>query len=252
MLYLIDRYKFGILAALGVYIFIFMYMQFETFDSTFEIKPFNQSAKIETEESIELKPENVSVTDDYKSDVLNMADNVSDGRKTSDDLYFENQTPAQAAASIKELEAQLKNEAGGAEERKKLAGLIADRKEQERLEAARKLNDQNTAAQGGDVKTSKATMVSFDLGGRDAFQNNKYYVRNPGYKCNNHSRVTVVIDVKVNPAGNVISAVLNSGKSSVSSGCEVNEALKYAKMSKFEYKSSGNGSGWIKYIFMPK
>jgi hypothetical protein len=252
MLYFIDRHKFGILAAITVYIAIFMYMQFETFDSTFEIKPFNQTARVETEESVELTPENVEVSDDYASEVLNMVNNVKDNRKTSDENYFENQTPAQAAASIKELEAQMKNEAGGADERKKLAGLIAERKEKERLEAEQRLNDKNTPTKGGDVKAKGETMVSFDLGGRDAFQNNKYYVRNPGYKCDNRSRITVVIDIKVDASGNVVSAVVNSGESSVSSGCEISEALKYAKMSRFEYKSGESASGWIKYIFMPK
>lgn len=252
MLYFIDRHKFGILAAITVYIAIFMYMQFETFDSTFEIKPYNQTARVETEEPIELTPENVEVSDDYASEVLNMVNNIKDNRKTSEDKYFENQTPAQAAASIKELEAQMKNEAGGADERKKLAGLIAERKEKERLDAEKRLNENVIPTKGGDVKAKGETMVSFDLGGRDAFQNNKYYVRNPGYKCDNGSRVTVVVDIKVDASGNVISAVINAGKSSVSSGCEISEALKYAKMSRFEYKASGNGSGWIKYIFMPK
>ena len=182
MLYLIDRHRFGILAVCAVFSFIFSYMQFETFDSTFEIKPYNQSARVETQEEVKLTPDNIDVSDAYASDVLNMADNVRDNRKESNDHYFENQTPAQAAASIKELEQQMKNDAGGADERKQLAGLIAERKERERLADEKRLNENVGATQGGDTKAKGETMVTFDLGGRDAFQNNKYYVRNPGYK----------------------------------------------------------------------
>jgi len=252
MLDAIDKYKFGILAAFATYIALFIYFQFESFEHYFEIVPYNQTARvIPEEEQVQLTPENVEVSPNYAQEVLNMADNVSDGRETSFEKYYENQTPAQVAADIKALEKQMKNDAGGAQDRKKLQSMIdARKKHQEDLK-----NDVKapTATQGGNVKAAGQTMVSFDLGGRDAYQNNKWYVRNPGYKCDNSSRVVVVIDVDVNSSGNVISAQLNSSKSSSASSCEVDEALKYAKKSRFEFKSgSGTQSGWIKYIFMPK
>lgn len=253
MLEAIDKYKFGILAAFGTYIALFIYFQFASYDTFFVIKPYNETGEIVTEEEqIELKPENVSADDGYLQDVLNMANNVSDSREASYEKYYENQTPEQVAAEIKALEKEMEKDAGGSKDREKIQSMIdARKKKQEDLKNNPK--DDHSPTEGGDVKTAKATMVSFDLGGRDAYQNNKWYVRNPGYKCDVTSRVTVVIDIKVDNAGSVVSAVLNSGKTSGASSCEVNTALKYAKMSKFEYKSgSGAQSGWISYIFMPK
>lgn len=252
MLYLIDRYKFGIIAVLMTYVGIFMYTQISTSKYFYTIDVGDDSGRIVTEDEIPIKPENVEMPDNYDSEVLNMGDNVSDGRKVSDDKFYENQSPEQVAADIKDLERQMKEAAGGAKERARIAGLIEERKEQQRQLAENQTNENNTPTPGGDVKTSKQTMVSWDVQSRDAYQNNKWYVRNPGYVCDNSARETVYVNVKVGADGYVISAVYDATKSSGSS-CTIAKALEYAKISRFEYKASaGTESGWIKYIFMSK
>lgn len=254
MLEAIDRYKFGILAALVVYFLIFMWTQFDTLKSEVIFVPFNDTGQIDTRDELALTPENIDVSETYAQDILNMANNVNDGRETSKDEYFENQTPLEASKSISELEQQMKNDAGGAQERERLEGLIADRKAHQQELLDNKANQvKPEGGPSGDKKYAGQTMVNFDLSGRDAYQNNKWFVRNPGYKCDNNSRVTVYIDIKVGADGYVTSAVYNSSKSSGASSCEIGEALKYAKKSRFEYKSNGGDqSGWISYIFMPK
>ena len=254
MLEAIDRYKFGILAVLVSYFLIFMWTQFDTLKSEVIFVPFSQRGQIDTrDQELELTPDNVEVSEAFAQDILNMANNISDGRETSDYEFFENQTPLEASKSIAELERQMKDAAGGAKERDRLSGLIADRKaSQQEI-----LDNQNNesipiANQGGNKKFAGQTMVNFDLSGRDAYQNNKWFVRNPGYKCDNGSTVRVHIDIKVGSEGYVTSASYNSSKSSGASSCEIGASLKYAKKSRFEYKSSGEDQlGWISYIFMP-
>lgn len=255
MLEAIDRYKFGILAVLVSYFLIFMWTQFDTLKSEVLFVPFTQTGQIDMrDQELELTPENVEVSDAYAQDILNMVNNVSDGRETSTDEYFENQTPLEASKSIAELEQQMKYDAGGAQERERLSGLIADRKAHQQELLENKANEPTpTANQGGNKKYAGQTMVNFELNGRDAYQNNKWFVQNPGYKCNNSSRVKVIIDIKVGNDGYVTSAVYNSSKSSGASNCEIGQALKYARISRFEYKGSGGDQpGWISYTFMPK
>ncbi|NRA13615.1 MAG: hypothetical protein HRT57_16860 [Crocinitomicaceae bacterium] len=254
MLEALDRYKYGLLTVLAVFLILFIWTQMDKIRFEFEIVPFTKTGRIETKEEIKLTPDNIHLSDKYAQDVLNMADNVSDGRKTSTDDYYENQTPEQAAKSIADLENEMKRDAGGAKERARLEGLIADRKaHQQALLDKIKNNPKLVPNKGGAKKYAGQTMVSFDLGGRDAYQNNKWFVRNPGYKCDNSSRVTVIVDIIVGNDGYVTSAVYNSAKSSGASSCEINSALTYAKKSRFMYKASGgNQSGWISYIFMPK
>ena len=134
----------------------------------------------------------------FDEEVLNMANNASDGRETSSDQFFENSSPSEIAEDIKALEQQMMQEAGGSEERAELQAMIDARKRQkEKMDQEISKNDP-TATQSGAVKTAHKTMVDFDLGGRDAYQKNKWYVRNPGYKCDNAYKVTVHIDVQVN------------------------------------------------------
>ena len=93
-------------------------------------------------------------------------------------------------------------------------------------------------------------MVSFNLANRTAYQNNNWYVRNPGYKCDRSSG-TVAVDIIVNENGNVISASINYGGSGGANQCMMDEALKYANLSRFEYKSGlKSQSGQIFYTFI--
>jgi hypothetical protein len=254
MLEAIDRYKFGIIAVLVVYFLIFMWTQFDTLKSEVIFVPFTQTGQIDTRDELELTPENIDVSERYSQDILNMANNVSDGRETSEFEFFENQTPLEASKSIKELEQQMIDDAGGSKERDRLEGLIADRKARQQEILDNKANEAKPdGGPSGDKKYAGQTMVNFDLSGRDAYQNNKWFVRNPGYKCDNNSRVSVYIDIKVGADGYVTSASYNSSKSSGASSCEINTSLKYAKKSRFEYKANGGDqSGWISYVFMPK
>lgn len=91
-------------------------------------------------------------------------------------------------------------------------------------------------------------MVDFSVSKRSAFEGNTWYVRNPGYTCGFNAAGMVYLQIEVNAAGRVSSAAYVAAKSKNASPCMIEQALKYAKISRF---SSGEGaaSGWITYRF---
>lgn len=250
MLEAIDKYKFGILAAFATYILLFMWFQMDSFETYFEIVPYNQTGRIEPEdEQIELKPENVEVSQSYSDEVLNMVRDMNDTRESSMEEFYQNKSTEQIAADIAALEREMEKEAGGAEQRKKIQSMIDDRKKHQ--EEMKNKPDTPAPTKGGDTQTKHTTMVAFDVPKRVAFNNDANYVKNPGYTGCHDYKVTVYVDIKVDGSGRVTSATYNSSKSSGATHCEIDKALKYAKLSRFEPKNGAISSGWISYIFMP-
>ena len=125
---LIDKFKFGIVAAIAAYIGIFMYFQMESYTRYFPIEPFHDGAYVETPEDIELNPENIQLPPDYDGgDIKNMVSDMNDTRDKSYENYTQNN--GGKATNIKELEAQMYKEAGGSAERERLKKLIEEQKQ---------------------------------------------------------------------------------------------------------------------------
>jgi len=252
MLEALDKYKFGIVAVFVTYLVIFVYSNFTTFTYYPPPTPFLDQARIEgAEEILEITPDKIEVpTDfDFTSDVKNISQNVHDQREESYEEYSENRSPQQIAQDIQQLEAQMKQEAGGSAKRAELQKMINERKEQQKLAQENAANNDSSDLPASDKKYAGATMVSWDLSGRAAHNNNDWYVRNPGYTCDGRKGV-VVIDVKANSSGQVISAQYNAAASKGADNCMIAKATKYAKMSRFEPSTAPRQqSGYIKYIF---
>jgi F0F1-type ATP synthase membrane subunit b/b' len=89
--------------------------------------------------------------------------------------------------------------------------------------------------------------AEFDLLGREA---KKIHI--PGYKCKGGG--VVVVNIVVNPAGQVIEAEVNIVQTRASEDCLIEEALNSARISKFFVKSSApkKQSGTITYRFIPQ
>jgi hypothetical protein len=96
-------------------------------------------------------------------------------------------------------------------------------------------------------------MVDWDLSNRKPHNNNSYYVRNPGYTCNENANGIVVVNVRANKNGDIIAATYDETKSSNATTCMIENAIKYAKLSRFEYSTQTNQqTGYIKYTFVYK
>ena len=91
-------------------------------------------------------------------------------------------------------------------------------------------------------------MVDFSVSKRSAFEGNTWYVRNPGYTCGFNAAGMVHLQIEVNAAGRVSSATYIAAKSKNASPCMIEQALKYAKISRFS-PGEGAASGWITYRF---
>lgn len=247
MLNVLDKYKFGILAALVVYIGLFMYFQMGTYTEYFEIEAFHDGAYVEEPKDIELEQENIEVPPDYPvGEVKNMVNDRNDTRERSYENYTE--SAADVEQSVRDLEKQFFSDAGGNTDREKIKEQANDRKKNEPTPTNTNPSKNTDGNNGGDNAYKGKTMVDFYLKDRDPFQKNRWHVRNPGYTCGVGSG-TVRVNIRVNQNGNVTSATISS---STGNECMNQKALEYAKKSRFDYsgKASESQSGWIEYIFI--
>lgn len=248
----IDKYKFGLIAALTAYIIIFMYLQMESYTQYTPIEPFHDGSYVETQEEIPIKQENILAPESF-GDVKNMSRDVNDSRESSNEKYFQNKSSEQVMADYKALEQKMYEEAGGDKTRAQIKKEIeAQRKENEKATKSNTPTNNNTIQKGGNTSYSGNVMVDWELSSRNPHQNNNWYVRNPGYTCGYGSVGRVTVIIKVSQGGNVTSATYDPSQSSGANTCMIEQAVKYAKMSRFDYSGSAPSiqQGRITYTFI--
>lgn len=247
---ILDRFKFGIIAVFVAYIGLFMYLQMESYTQYFPIQPFHDGAYIEIpEDEVKLKPENIQVPQDFKAtDVKNISRDRNDPRERSDDKWFQNKSASEVEQSVKDYEKKLFEESGGEANRKKIQQEMDERNKQKTTSTSK---PKETSSQtGGNTAFAGSVMVDWSLSNRNPHQNNNWYVRNPGYTCGHGSAGKVSVIIKVNQNGDVISAVPSS--TSGANACMIEQAVKYAKLSRFNFASSAPKmqEGTIVYTFL--
>ena len=150
--------------------------------------------------------------------------------------------------SIYEFEEELRRNTGGAAEREKILKEMEDRKKKREKEKQKQaVSGGNGAAVGSNAGAEGKTLASWNMNGRKPHLNNDDYIKIPGYLCGKGINVKVVVKVKVNSNGDVISAVSQSPAGT--NPCCVEQAEKYAKKSRFEYASAAIQEGTITYTF---
>ena len=200
-------------------------------------------------DEIELRPENIMLPSDFNGEVKSISRDANDKREKSYEKYSQNKTAAQIEADYKALEQQMYEDAGGAKTRDQIR---KETKEREKTNNAIKPIDNKTSQTGGDIAYAGNVMVDWSLPERDAHQKNNWYVRNPGYTCGHGSTGRVTIMIKVNPNGNVMGAEYDPAQSSGANACMIEQAIKYARMSRFSYSGSAANlqPGRITYTFI--
>jgi len=234
----IDKYKYGLLAALGVYVIIFIYLQMDSFKLVVPYEPFHEGARVDVpEDEIDLLPENIMVPAGMTDEVKNISRDMNDERDRSNENWSQNKTVADVEEEYRKLEQQMYEEAGGSKTREQIKQEMEARKEAA-IEAAKQNESTPNTPQsnGGDNAFGGSVLADFELKNRTAHQNNLWHIRKPGYMCGHGSRGKVVVSVKVNQNGNVTSASVL--QSSGANQCMIDNALKYAKLSRFNYSSS--------------
>ncbi len=250
---LIDKYKYGIIAVVAAYVFIFSYLQMESYTHYIPISPFQMGPEIIDEEII-LEKEQIEVPQEFSGEVKNIVRDRNDDREKSMDNWSQSKPSKSIEQQVKEYEKKLFEETGGQAKRER---MIQEYEEKLKKEAEKKKQQQNQAktdnnSSGGDKAYAGNVMVDWELSNRNPFQNKVWYVRNPGYKCGHGSSGRVVIDIVVNQNGNVTSAKFNAASSSGANPCMIEQATEYAKLSRFDYSTSAPSSqqGRIFYTFV--
>ena len=237
MFILIDRHKLGILAAFSVYILVFIFLEIITYQTYFPIQPFNdQPTILITTDELLITKENLQVEQDLK----NISKDQNDLREQSINNWQENKSD-KIIQSIKDYEKSLHQDNVS-----KNDNIVNENEDGNNDLNPQVLNNNNNVktVYGGNV------MVSWSLTERTAYLNNNWYVRNPGYTCDQDSYGKITIQIKVDQNGSVIYAsVLEKGDASQ---CMINQAIKYAKLSRFNYSitATPNQIGTITYTFI--
>jgi len=157
-------------------------------------------------------------------------------------------TPEEEA---KAFEASLFKDAPGNEARRKmLEQAEKDRKEREEKNKAKQKqqNGGNGGVSGSSASnTGQASVVWKFSDNRDAFEGKRERVPVPAYTCGNKSDAVVKVKVKVDASGKVISATIIS--TTLENACIKNNALEYARKSRFETSSMPEQDGTITYTY---
>lgn len=237
----IEKHKFGLLAALAVYVGFFMYANFSSYTKYYPIEPFHDGAYIENaQDVIEIEKENIEIPSDYNpGDIKNTTQNMNDKRESSYENYGSAEDVTQ---SVQDLERQMYEEAGGAADREKILEQMKARQEAEKRDQQNNNTQQNAT---GTNAYAGATLVSYNIPGRT-----DKYLPTPGYLSDRGG--VVVVLVKVNQYGVVTTATYDPSRSSNASQRMIDKSVEYAQKSRFNNDSNKIQSGWIKYTFVSK
>lgn len=244
----IDKYKFGLIAMVAGYIFIFSYLQVTSYTAYYPISPFQEGPQIVAdEEEIELEQENIQVPPDFSGEVKNISRDRNDSREKSMDNWSESQ-PSSGEQYAKDMEKKFFEETGGEAKREAIRRQAeAQKKEQEKNKKNASKDPQKTSTSGSDKAYAGNVMVDWELSGRTSSR-----LPIPGYMCGVGAAGLIVVDISVNQSGNVVSAKYNASASSSSNPCMVEQARNYALKSRFNYSGSASNaqSGKIFYTFV--
>jgi hypothetical protein len=256
--YLLDKYKYPILAVLLVFFGSLFYLLFNSYEKSWEVEGWNTNNEVRVEiakDELEITPEDIEIlSNNSQNEIKSIARDLNDNRQKTMKEDWTDTKPMSSndvEKSVKELEKQFFKEAGGEGKRQKILEekIQTDQKIKQKQQNSKGGNDQQSKT-GGDKVFAGNVMVDWILTGRDPHQNNNYYVRNPGYTCGEGSSGFVLIKIKVDQGGNVVSASISS--SSNANACMLEQAKKYALMSRFNYSKSApaNQEGSIRYTFV--
>lgn len=253
-----DRILFALTAAVAVYIGIFIFLQVESISKSTELSPYNEEISIiKPEDVLEIPSENIDIESmSNPQNIKNTVKDLNDNRKASNEDWSPNSKESfDGEKAALDAQKQFQQEAKNSQYNTEVRRLIEERTKNISSEKINKKNtstNPNNSSASSNSKYDGQTLVSYDLDKRFPHQNNSWNVRNPGYTCGIGANGTVVIRIKVNKNGNVISAEYDASASRSANECMIEQAIKYAKMSRFDFSGSApeSQSGKIFYSFV--
>ncbi len=240
LFYYIDKFKYGILAALATYVLMFTYMQLKYFDQLVPIeRMFNESRIDIPEDEIELKPENIQVAPEFQGgEVKNTTKDLNDKRLFSEKNWSQqigNQQNKQSG----------NNDNSFSDERKHLEEIQKQVNERNnKTVPIKSTSPSNSNSSSGSKFAFKGNvLVSYDVPTRTESK-----LEAPGYSCKGAGKVA--IKIRVDSYGGVTSVKFDVSKSNGADQCMIDLALSYAKSRSKFTGGSGNADGYIYYTFV--
>lgn len=238
--YYIDKFKYGILAALATYVLLFTYMQLKYFDQLVPIeRMFNESHVDIPDDEIELKPENIQVAPEFQGgEVKNTTKDLNDKRLFSEKKWSQqvgNQQNKQSG----------NNDNSFSDERKHLEEIQKQVNERNnKTLPIKSTSPSNSNSSSGSKFAFKGNvLVSYDVPTRTESK-----LEAPGYSCKGAGKVA--IKIRVDSYGGVTSVKFDVSKSNGADQCMIDLALSYAKSRSKFTGGSGNADGYIYYTFV--
>ena len=247
-----EHYLKALIVVLSLYVGSFVYLELTTVkkeellsnEGLYEValEEVSEEQKEQLRQEMQVQQQNASLR--------SVAKDANDTRPTA----YENWSAQTGGASqgspeqnARDFEAEVFAQTGGVAARERIVQesnkRIAQLKQQGQTP-----QQSNTNGNAQPNQYAGAVMVDFSVVKRSAYEGNTWYVRNPGYTCGFNAAGMVYLQIEVTAAGKVSAANYIAAKSKNASACMIEQALKYAKLSRF---SSGEGSttGWISYRF---
>jgi len=247
-----ERILLSFILTLATLILPMMAFVFISNDRYVHVEPFFEPDVdiISPEEQIEIDPNDVFFNQS-EEDLKNLVRNQEDQRPMSQTNYDQNNPSSDPYQRAKEYERQLFEEMGGDRDRKQIQEDMNQKKNKVNTNIKDNKNNSNSDSPSKS-QYSGNVMVEFKLEGRSAYDNNMWFVRNPGYTCGYGASGKVVVKIKVDKGGKVIEAIYDSTRSTGADQCMIDQSVKYAKKSRFNYKegASSQQSGFIIYRFV--
>lgn len=248
----IERYKFAILGTVLFHVVFFMTTNFVTVQRPYKLEEPITEVEIDAD-AIELDEAMLEMLNQQNEmanqEIMNMAADANDKRERSYENFSTQALDEQVENEARQLEQQYFDELAKTHPESGNGGIEEKPKEDLKKNPNEKPDKTITKPTSIDGTGSNAyagqVMVSFSLKDRKA---NAMEI--PGYTCNGSG--TVVIDIKVDKAGDVKSAEFNAGLSSGATECMIEKAKRYAKRARFNYADSGENmaNGTITYKFI--
>jgi hypothetical protein len=263
----IEKRRWGIIVTFLVHVGVLLYLQIETYEVRLPERIFEVMSEVtEFEDYIEINPDHIISEEEFNAnlnaDVRNVTRDLSDKRDRSYDNFSQSSIDKKVEQSAKDLERQFfeefasgrpsstngsNNNSGG--------GTSSATPSSTNNTSKSSTSENNTSASsGGDNQFAGNTMVDFELANRNPFNNNKWHIRNPGYTCGSGSNGRVAVAIRVNQNGDVVSARYVPEMSNGANSCMIEQAERYAKMSRFAFSSSApkTQDGFIYYTFVSR
>lgn len=256
--YLLDKYKYPILAVLLTFFGALFYLLFNSYEKSWEVEGWNFKNEVKVEiakDDLEIEPEDIEIlSNNTPKEIKSITRDMNDSRqKTMKEDWSETKpmSSKDIEKSVKDLEKQFFKESGGEGKRQK---IIEEKiKTEQKLIQKQQTNKSSKEGQnrsGEDKVFGGNVMVEWSLKDREPHEGIASNIQNPGYTCGEGSSGFVLVKIKVDQGGLVKTATVTS--SSKANPCMLEQAKKYALRSRFNYTKTAPAvqEGVIKYTFV--